>query len=695
MAVPYQFGNIPNGETVPLNYLDDNFTYLENEIAGIPAGPTGAIGPTGPTGATGSTGNTGAAGSVGPTGPTGANGASVTGPTGATGASGPGYVGMTSISSNTVGTGTKSFTTNLTSSQAAFAVGSYIRVASTSSPANYMDGYITAFSSTSLTMTSVATGGSGTFSNWTFSVTGIQGPTGPTGATGPTGSLSSISGYSVLANTGSTAGVPVATLENDIGVTTNRTGATTRRTLTDRFANVANVYDFGAVGDGGTDDTAAIQAAIDSFSNGGTVYLPPGKFYAATSIYLKPGVSLLGPYENIGAIGSTYPGLASVGTSLSALILASSASVYAQSGSSISGLFIYRSGMTFTSATTAGWTGSAIKIITSYGTTATSISVSSGVLTANYNPAEPGGPFYGYGYLTLATRPASSYSGVYKILTDNNSTGVLTASTTLPNGSWSGTTAKMMFAGDYVTVQNCMIIGFEYGIYSYGTGGHIFTNLRLDNLTGIYAGSGQNAIKIDNSQFDPIGTWGAYNLGYTPNAGWAQRNYGILLEDCDAPSVSNCLTYGYMTGICLKGTSGTVTNCICDSNDPSYSQYGISAQYSASRHTALAVVSNCGAWANANGFFADTGADGSVSFVNCNVNAGGFNDAYGFTCASGTMTVIGGFVAYGGTPTVGLVNLSGVVKAFGVGMGTGVTAEYAAPTYTIDAISGTNYSFTS
>src|SRR5262245_42940799 len=42
------------------------------------------------------------------------------------------------------------------------------------------------------------------------------------------------------------------------------TGAPTPRTMPDRLAEVRNVKDFGAIGDGMADDTAKVQAAFDS-----------------------------------------------------------------------------------------------------------------------------------------------------------------------------------------------------------------------------------------------------------------------------------------------------------------------------------------------------------------------------------------------------------------------------------------------
>lgn len=98
---------------------------------------------------------------------------------------GIGYYGLTSATSNTIGTGSKTFTTNFTATATAFVVGERIRVINTAT--NWMEGTITAFTTTSLTVNVDVVGGSGTFTSWTFAAAGIQGATGSTGPTGPIG----------------------------------------------------------------------------------------------------------------------------------------------------------------------------------------------------------------------------------------------------------------------------------------------------------------------------------------------------------------------------------------------------------------------------------------------------------------------------------------------------------------------------
>lgn len=60
------------------------------------------------------------------------------------------------------------------------------------------------------------------------------------------------------------------------------TGSTEARTLANRFAEVANVRDFGARGDGETDDTASINAAIESGAS--VVVFPVGDYRGSITI---------------------------------------------------------------------------------------------------------------------------------------------------------------------------------------------------------------------------------------------------------------------------------------------------------------------------------------------------------------------------------------------------------------------------
>jgi hypothetical protein len=92
------------------------------------------------------------------------------------------------------------------------------------------------------------------------------------------------------------------------------TGAVTA-TIQNKLRETVSVKDFGAVGDGVADDTAGIQAAINSLGAiGGTVILPVGKFRTTSTITISTlGVRLLGA-GTAGIISATAGSPGVVGT---------------------------------------------------------------------------------------------------------------------------------------------------------------------------------------------------------------------------------------------------------------------------------------------------------------------------------------------------------------------------------------------
>ena len=103
---------------------------------------------------------------------------------------GIGYGGLTSTSSVTIGTGSKTFTTNFPASNMAFAAGTRVRVVDQANSANYVEGPISSYSGYTLIVSVDATGGSGTISAWNVTVAGQPGNNGVTsfsaGSTGLT-----------------------------------------------------------------------------------------------------------------------------------------------------------------------------------------------------------------------------------------------------------------------------------------------------------------------------------------------------------------------------------------------------------------------------------------------------------------------------------------------------------------------------
>lgn len=113
----------------------------------------------------------------------------------------------TSTTSNTIGTGSKTFTT-----QTGLDLGlGFVTVAETSVPSNYFHGQITSYNSGtgSLVVNVLDTGGSGTHTDWTISVSGPAGPAGTLGTTGTpiSGYIATFSSPTTLTGTAATVGV--------------------------------------------------------------------------------------------------------------------------------------------------------------------------------------------------------------------------------------------------------------------------------------------------------------------------------------------------------------------------------------------------------------------------------------------------------------------------------------------------------
>src|SRR5690606_31192986 len=74
--------------------------------------------------------------------------------------------------------------------------------------------------------------------------------------------------------------------------------------------DVFNVKDYGAVGDGITDDTDAFQAALDEarVNGGGTVYVPAGRYHIASHLTVYDNTEIRGVNDGPRHYGSVPRG---------------------------------------------------------------------------------------------------------------------------------------------------------------------------------------------------------------------------------------------------------------------------------------------------------------------------------------------------------------------------------------------------
>jgi len=469
------------------------------------------------------------------------------------------------------------------------------------------------------------------------------GPTGPTGAastvvgpTGPTGpggtSTLTINAYSVLSN--NTSSGPTA----PIGVTNNSllvqaSNSTTYRSLADRFFDYyANVKDFGAVGNGSTDDSAAIIAAIASVApSGGTVYFPIGQYYIANNIYVAPGVTLKGCSFDASLTGgdSFYE----VMKNYSCLLLNASYSIYLQSGSGLYGILLFRNGLTWTETTSSSFSGTAVQVVSSplnitsspYTGRISSISGSGSVATVTYT-TNLGSNLYPVGsYVQITSNPASPYDGVWKVTSAPASNQITFASTYTTTYSSVGAAIR---GADDVFIKNCGIFGFNQAIYTQSAARTIIDDVKIDCINGIEIYQSLDVTKINNVHCWPYVTIGPNTYtGYTPYW-WYRSGIAFNYFGSDFTFTSNCFSFGYDRGVLVDTCNNlSFVNVSVDAPvavaSSGYKMYGFHFVATAGANWSNKLT-NCSATSQVNAFYVDTGYS-SVKFpvflTNCNASA--------------------------------------------------------------------------
>lgn len=327
-----------------------------------------------------------------------------------------------------------------------------------------------------------------------------------------------------------------------------------------------HVRDFGAVGDGAADDTAAVQAAIDAASalGGGIVQLGPRRYrIGAAGLELRANVTLQGAPHTGGQRAS-----ANYSTTRFALLLDAAGSVRLRRNSGLAGVVLLRQGLgTVTTLRqaineVAAFAGTAVTMGDSSGNTATDARVERAVIL---------------GFNTAIEAILSQRVSISDIAADCTNGVILRESYDVSRVRdvhlWPFVTGNL--AGISIATFNvtgAASAGGQVRVTTSAPHGLIAGDVvHVTDVGGITAANGRWTVAVPSAtQLDLVGS--AFSGTYTSGgrvAVWPNRRNGtgFRVDTCDAVELRGCFTYGHQTGFRIEGSSMATQLMTCGYDD--------------------------------------------------------------------------------------------------------------------------------